>query len=173
MMSSFFQKPNYTQHVQRVTKEMDHALKATKQICPFLAHGHILFMWFQACIHWAEDSDQNFFALELSCSTVALSPTPNAKAGLLSRETCCLSMSSSVEAGYRQKGGFRICLFQRRRDMHVFHFFRSIWGKFNKSCLFSVFQRYFLLEDNDLLYFRYLSRKFEKSTFELKTQVTY
>lgn len=155
-MSSSFQNPKCTQHVQRVKKEMGRALKAAKQIFHFLAHGHILLMWFQACVHRAGDSDQSLFALKLSCFTVVLFPTLNAKAGLLSREACCLSMSSSVKAGLTERV-FSVCLFQRRRDMHIFHFFRSIWG--NESCLFSVFQRYCLQEENDPIYFRYSSRR--------------
>lgn len=142
-MSISFQKPKCTQHVQRIKKEMGHALKATKQNFHFLACGHILFMWFQACVHHAGDSDQSLFALKLSCFTALLLPTSNTKAGLLFREVCRLPMSSSVKAGLTERI-FRVCLFQRKRGMHIFHFFRSIWGKCNESCLFSVFQKYCL-----------------------------
>lgn len=78
-MSSSSQNPKCTQHVQWVKKEMGHALKTTKQVFHFLVHGHILLMWFQACVHRAGDSDQSLFALNLSCFTVVLFPTLNAK----------------------------------------------------------------------------------------------
>lgn len=140
MMSSSFQKPNCTQHVQRVKKEMGHALKTTKQICPFLAYGHTLFSWFQACVHWA---DQTFFPLKLSCSTVVFFLTPMLKlVSCLERPAAFLCVPLWVLGMARKE--YSVCLFQRRRDMQIFHFFRSIWGKFNKSCLFSVFQRYCL-----------------------------
>lgn len=58
---------------------MAHALKATKQIFHFLAYGHILFMWLQACVRCTGGSDQNFCVLKLSCSTVALFPISNSK----------------------------------------------------------------------------------------------
>lgn len=75
-------------------------------------------------------------ALKLSCSIVFPFPTPNAKAGLLTRSLMPFWVPLWV-LGIAMEGAFRVCLFQRRREMHVFYLSRrSIWEKFNERFFF-------------------------------------